>query len=74
MIADIFSLTLIFSSIFGLFLLVHNALGYLAYSGICLIVSNNGMFTSTFQKVSKISFSISFFFLFSFANWPGKGE
>jgi hypothetical protein len=71
MTANMFSPTFIFSSIFSLFLLVHNSLRYLAYHGICLIASNNGMFTSTYQKVSKISFSISLFFCFT--NRPRKG-
>jgi hypothetical protein len=71
MIADTFSPTLIFSSMFNFFLLVHSSLRNFAYCKIRLIESNSGMLTSTFQKVSKISCSDSSFL--AFANLSGNG-
>ncbi|KAL9378390.1 hypothetical protein Peur_029725 [Populus x canadensis] len=57
---------------FNFFLLVHNSLRNFSYRGICLIASNNGILTSTFQKVSKISCFDSFFL--AFANLPGNRD
>jgi len=71
MTVDTFSPTLIFSSMFNLFLLVHSSWSKFAYHGICSIASNSGMLTSTFRKVSKISCSGSSFL--AFANLPGNG-
>ncbi|KAL9337894.1 hypothetical protein Peur_069663 [Populus x canadensis] len=56
---------------FNFFLLMHSSLRNFVYRGICLIASNNGMLTSTFQQVYKIScFDSSFL---AFANFPGNG-
>lgn len=49
---------------------MHNSLRILTYRGICLITFNNGILTSTFQKVYKISCSAFYFFLL--ANLPGN--
>lgn len=65
------SLPLLFSFEFSpFFSLVHNSFRILTYRGICLITFNNGILTSTFQKVYKISCSTFSFFLL--ANLPGN--
>ena len=72
MTAETFSTTINFSSLCNLRFDVQRFFKNLAYLGIFSIASKSGMFTSTFQKVSRISFSCSSFF--DLANLLGKGK